>query len=375
MRVKTTSLRVCLIATELQGRGPYGGFGALTHDIALGLAARGADVYVAMPRKQNQPPVERTGDITVLAYPSPLYVGLRSALPFAGIFRMIDADIYHSQEPSLGTAVAQAGAPRKKHLVTFQDPRNLHDWRIERAHEHLGTRDLLKYYLQYQWESGRAARRADHRFCQAKCIIDKTRRMYHLRESPEFLPNPIRFTDCARPKAERPTVCYVGRWDHRKRPELFLDLAEKSPDVQFIAVGACMNDPARDRQLRERCRGLRNVEAPGWLPEAERGAVLDRSWVLVNTSTRECLPVTYLEAGAHRCAILSHCDADDFASRFGFWAPRGDLADFEDGLSRLLTGDRWKEGAERAWEYVRDTHEYNRVIDRHIETYTRVLAS
>ncbi len=373
--MRRTSLRVCLVATELKGRGPYGGFGVVTHDIAAGLAQRGADVVVVTPRKRGQPPIERTDYLTILTYPSPLYVGLESALPFAGVYGMIDADIYHSQEPSLGTALAQIGAPRKTHLVTFQDPRNLQDWRIERAHEGLGALALAKYYLRYQWETGGAARRADRRYCQAKCIVEKTRRMYHLRDTPGFLPNPIRMTKQVCPKAARPTVCYVGRWDHRKRPELFLDLAARFPEVRFVAVGACLNDAARDEQLRARCSALRNVEAPGWLPERERGQVFDQAWVLINTSTRECLPVTYLEAGAHKCAILSHCDADDFASQFGFWAGQGDLGDFEQGLSFLLTGDRWKEGAERAYDYVRETHESDQVIDRHIQAYEEALQS
>jgi glycosyltransferase involved in cell wall biosynthesis len=373
--MRMTSLRVCLIATELQGRGAYGGFGVLTRDIALGLAARGAEVYVVTPRKAGQPPIERSDNVTIVSYPSPLYVGLKSVLPFAALYRTIDADVYHSEEPSLGTALAQAGAPHRKHLVTFQDPRNLQDWRVERAHEKLSAIDLLRYYLRYQWESGRAARRADRQYCQARCIIDKTRRMYRLPASPAFLPNPVRLTDAVCRKADVPTVCYLGRFDQRKRPELFFDLAARCPTVKFVAVGACLNDKERDRTLRERCRTLKNVEAPGWLPARERGAVLDKAWVLVNTSSRECLPVTYLEAGVHKCAILSHCDADDFASRFGFWARNGDLRDFEQGLSYLLGAERWKEAGEKAHEYVRATHEYSQVIDRHIEAYEQALTS
>ncbi len=373
--MKKTSLRVCLIATELQGRGPYGGFGVLTREIGAGLAARGADVYVVTPQKAGQPPTERLDNMTVISYPSPLYVGLKSVRHFADIYRSVDADIYHSEEPSLGTALAQAGAPHRKHIVTFQDPRNLHDWRIERAHERVGAIDLLTYYIRYQRESGAAARHAHRRYCQARCIVDKTRRMYRLRDRPAFLPNPVRLVEQAARKAELPTVCYVGRFDERKRPELFLDLAARFPDVRFIAVGACLNDAKRDRKLRERCDALANVEAPGWLSGAERASVLDQAWVLVNTSSRECLPVTYLEAGVHRCAILSHCDADQFASRFGFWARKGNIRDFERGLVWLLTGGRWKEAGEQAHQYVRDTHEYAKVIDAHIDAYEQALAS
>jgi hypothetical protein len=81
----TNVLRVCLIATDLRGFGAYGGFGVLTHDIAIGLAARGVEVYIAMPRKKGQKPVEMIDGITVVSYPSDLYNGLRNVLPFAGI--------------------------------------------------------------------------------------------------------------------------------------------------------------------------------------------------------------------------------------------------------------------------------------------------
>ncbi len=369
-------MRICFIVSEYAGIDRWGGFGVLTRDIATGLAARGADVYVAMPRKPGQAPIERGDGVTIVSYPSPLYVGLRSVMSFAAVYRMIDADVYHSQEPSLGTALAQAGAPRRKHLVTFQDPRDMRDWRVERAHERLRGIRLLKYFIAYQRESGAAARRAHGQYCQARCIVDKTRRMYRLRSRPSFLPNPVRLGETpGGGKSGMPTVCYLGRFDERKRPELFFDLAARCPHVRFVAIGACLNDRERDRRLRERCRSLKNVEAPGWLAAGERAAVLRRSWILVNTSSRECLPVSYLEAGVERCAILSHCDADDFASRFGFWARKGDLDDFAEGLEWLLKGDRWKEAGEKAYEYVRDTHEYERVIDRHLEAYEQALAS
>jgi glycosyltransferase involved in cell wall biosynthesis len=335
-------MRICLIATEFKGIGPYGGFGTLTYDIATGLAARGLDVYVAMPRKDGQAPVERIGNVTVLSYPSPLYVGFKEVLPYAGVYRMIDADIYHSEEPSLGTALAQIACPHKKHLVTFQDPRDYGEWTVEWAHRNMTERDILKYYQTYLRETGRAAQRADSTYCQAKYIIDKAQKMYGLRASPSFLPNPIRMGELRFPKAKDPAVCYVGRWDERKRPELFFELAARFPTVRFIAVGACMNNSVRDQELRQRYRTLTNVEMPGWLGGDELSAILDKSWVLVNTSTRECLPVTFLEASAHKCAILSYCNPDGFASNFGFWAQKGDLDDFEQGLRFLLQNNEWK---------------------------------
>jgi len=101
--------------------------------------------------------------------------------------------------------------------------------------------------------------------------------------------------------------------------------------------------------------------------------VFERAWVLVNTSTRECLPVTYLEAGAHRCPVLSHGNADDFARKFGYWARKGDLADFTEGLQWLLHGGRWQDAGEKAHAYVQSTHGYDAVVDIHMRTYEDLL--
>jgi glycosyltransferase involved in cell wall biosynthesis len=375
-------LRVCLIATEFKGIGAYGGFGVLTYDIANGLAAKGLDVYVAMPRQDSQAPIERIGEVTIVSYPSSLYVGMKHARAYSGIYSMIDAAIYHSQEAALGTVLAQFALPRRKHLVSLIDPRNFHDWTVEWAHDNHNTGRLrilrwkygvLRYYIKYQLETGRGTRHADGVYCHTKHIIEKAQKMFHLATRPGFLPSPTHMFDMRSSKAEHPTVCYVGRWDERKRPELFLELAAKCQTVNFLAAGGCLGNQKRDKELRQRFRALKNVEVPGWLGERERAEILDRAWVLVNTSSREGLPVTYLEAGAHKCAILSHCNADDFASSFGFWAQKGDLYDYEQGLKFLLAENRCKVLGERAYNYVRNTHEYSRVIDQHVEIYERIL--
>jgi glycosyltransferase involved in cell wall biosynthesis len=373
MQKSTHTLRVCLIATEFQGIGSYGGFGVLTHDIAMGLLSRGVDVYVAMPRKEGQSPVEVVNGLKIISYPSGLYTGLRSVTDFAGVFRAIDADVYHSQEPSIGSRLAQLAAPGKKHIVTFQDPRNLEDWRKQWAPHRPRKIHEWQFLWQYRRESGTAARRADARYCQAKYIIQKAKKLFHLAEDPGFLPNPVPMFPIQAPKANVPTVCFLGRWDTIKRPELFLDLALQFTNVEFILAGDCLNDPVSANKIRRRCGEMRNVGAPGWVGQEERNIILDRSWIMVNTSSKECLPISYLEAASHKCAILSHCNADDFASNFGFWAEKGDLGDYASGLKYLLEHDKWKNLGEKAYEYVKSTHENERVIDQHLAVYRQIL--
>jgi len=43
-------------------------------------------------------------------------------------------------------------------------------------------------------------------------------------------------------KSNEPTVCFLARWDKRKNPEIFFELAKKFPTVKFIAIGKAHNE-------------------------------------------------------------------------------------------------------------------------------------
>ena len=340
-------MRICLISTEMAGIGAYGGFGQLTRDISTALAARGLEVYVAMPQKNGQKPVQVLDGVTVLSYPSSLYRRLKPALPFLGLYRAIDADIYHSEEPSIGTLLAQMAEPQKKHIITFQDPRS-----PDERNESLSERDSksamarLRSRVRAAFEFSnlrKAVKRADALFCQAWYATPKAQRLYNFKGPAEFLPNPVEIPRRQMHKADTPTVCFLGRWDPRKRPEYFFELARRFPDVRFVAMGGCHAGPTeRECMLRNKYSDIPNLEMVGWALGERKSSILEEAWVLVNTSWRECLPVSYLEGCAHKCAILSHCNADDFPKEFGYWARRGDAGDFEEGLQFLLERDRWK---------------------------------
>jgi len=359
-------MRICLISVEIFAWGKYGGFGKATRTIGREPAARGHDVFAVVPRRPGQKPVETLDGITVLGFPP--------AFPFAAtrLFRECDADIHHSCEPSFGTWLAMKAMPDRKHVVTFRDPRNFRDWRMEFARPSLNRLQVVHNYL---YENNpfvrRCIRNMDAVYTIANYLIPKVRSMYGLAVDPEFLPTPVAVPEAVT-KAGAPTVCYVARLDRRKRPELFLDLAATFPHVRFIAAGKS-RDRGWEASLRKRYGDLPNLEMTGFVDQFSSGLhteILGKSWIMVNTATREALPNSFLEAAAHRCAILSGVDPDGFASRFGYHAAADD---FTEGLARLLEGNRWRERGEKGHEYVRETFEIGRAIDLHLAAYGRAL--
>jgi glycosyltransferase involved in cell wall biosynthesis len=302
-------------------------------------------------------------------------LGFEPAAPWraAALLKSCDADIYHSEEPSFTTWLAQRTLPGRKHVITLRDTRDLSDWVTELRYPSLNRLQVLTNFL---YEDSvlvrRAVRRADRVCCAAEFLRAKGARKYRLQSEPELLPTPVAVPAEVR-KSERPTVCYLARWDRRKRPELFLDLARQFPQVHFVAVGRS-RDPAFERGLRERYAGLPNLEMPGHLDQFGSSGLTDllsESWIMVNTAQREGLPNAFLEAGAHGCAILSAVDPDGFASRFGAYVPDDDFAG---GLAHLLNGGEWRARGEQARDYVRKTFELESAIDRHLAIYAEVLA-
>lgn len=359
-------MRVCLLSTELFGWGRYSEGGRVARLVGRELARRGVRVTAIVPHHRGQRDVEDVDGITVLSYPP--------AAPqrIAALCRQCDADVYHSQDPSLATAVGRAARPGRRHVVTIRAPRALHDWAGAFRAPPTGRAELLGTWARdanpLVWL---AVHRAHAVCCAAEHLIPLARTRYRVRE-PELLPTPVIVPRRVQ-KGRAPMACYAGPWDRHARPEAFLALARRFPHVRFVAVGRPADREYHAWLCREYAH-LPNVSLAGFVNPFRSDVlsqILSESWVLVTAATHRGLPDACVEGAAHRCAILSATDPGEFASRFGHHAADGDLAA---GLEALLAGDAWRECGERGHAYVRETFELERAMDRHLAVYEDVLS-
>jgi glycosyltransferase involved in cell wall biosynthesis len=361
-------VRICLLCVEIFAWGKYGGFGRATRSIGRELARLGHEVYAITPRRDHQTEIETLDGITVLGYaqhrPWDIY----------RLAKLCRANLYHSCEPSLATYIARLAAPDSAHIVTVRDPRDWSDWRVELT---LPSKSRAQTAGSMLFENNflvaHAVRKADAVYTAFNDAVPKVIIKYALAKEPRFLATPTSIPK--QPiKARKPKVCFVARLDRRKRPHLFMDLADRFPDVEFVVLGSARN-PHWEQELRQAYGACSNLTIAGFIDQFRspfHAEVLSQSWVLVNTSVREGLPNAFVEAAAHGCAILSSVDTDAFASRFGVAVPDGDFAA---GLSSLLENDRWRECGVRARSFVAQTFETGVAIKSHIGAYEGALCA
>jgi glycosyltransferase involved in cell wall biosynthesis len=362
-------MRICFICTEIFEWGKYGGFGRATRLIGRELVKRGIEVFAVIPRRNEQKEFEILDGIKVLGFhkSNPFYV--------RKLFRECNADIFHSEEPSLGTYLAIKEMPGKLHLVTSRDPKVLSDWFNEFI---LPSYNKLQVLSNFLFEDNslvkRSVRQADRVFSAAIFLKNKIVHKYTLNNDVEFLPTPIKIPTYEINKADTPTVCFISRWDKRKKPEIFFRLAEALPDIKFIAVGKGRNKNY-DNYLRKKYSSLKNLIITGFINQFESNEIdeiLDKSWILVNTAIREGLPNSFLEALAHKCAILSSLNPENVTKCFGYVVSNNN---FIEGLKYLLKEDSWKIKGEEGQAYVKENYELNIAIEKHIKIYQDLLTN
>jgi glycosyltransferase involved in cell wall biosynthesis len=355
-------MRVCIVTTEFLGVGACGGLGVAARTLGRHLVARGIEVRVVVPPShRHQPPPPMLEGITIQTYDR------RDPLAFTREVRAADGDVYHYIQASLGAYLGLRAMPGRAHVVECADPRDWGDWRIDfRLPTHSAVRLVPSFVYFGMRPAALSARRADAVQVPARFLQAKVRRLYRLSADPHYVPMPFDPPADIK-KSTSPLVLFVGRLVPRKRPEIFLDLARQFPSVRFVVIGGGSDEMGR------RAATPRNVEFTDFIDQASDlrlFAYLSEAWVLINTAAREGLPLTFIEAAANGCAILSACNPDGYASNFGYHVTDGDFAR---GLDLLLADDKWRMAGGRAKAHASREHVPGPAIERQLSIYQAAL--
>jgi len=206
---------------------------------------------------------------------------------------------------------------------------------------------------------------------QADFIKEKIKKVYDIDTVRiELLSNPVKVPSSnVISKSKKPLVIFLGRLDAIKRPWLFGEIAKALPRIKFLVLGKAQSTENIEPLL-EKYKGLSNLSFLGLVIGEEKYKILAKAWILVNTSIYESLPISFLEALAHKMAILSCQNPDGITSRYGYFTGEifGDryqiIEEFIKRLKWLLADNKWRILGEEGYDFVKNFSSREKIKER-----------
>lgn len=171
-------------------------------------------------------------------------------------------------------------------------------------------------------------------------------------------------------------VLWVGRSDRIKQPQLFLQLAQRMPDQQFVMICQQATGDKDYRSLINSARGLPNLRFVERIPFDKIQTYFQQAKVLVNTSWTEGFPNTFIHAFACGVPVVSlTVDPDGILGKAGCGLCAEGLFDrFVGQVRYILEGQRYVDMGINARAYAQENHDISRVIAIYKEVFYSIKA-
>ncbi len=156
-------------------------------------------------------------------------------------------------------------------------------------------------------------------------------------------------------------VLWIGRNDAQKQPEIFLELVAAMPQLHFIMVCNRAGDAETTEyaDIKNRAQRLPNCDFYESVPFNKIEALYSSARILVNTSTGEGFPNTYIQAALNSVPIVSlNADPDGVLSRFemGCCAAGSNENLRKDVLMYMLDDETCRLHGQNAYAYASHYH-------------------
>jgi glycosyltransferase involved in cell wall biosynthesis len=263
-----------------------------------------------------------------------------------------NADIYFKKGASFVTALVGLFCKVNRRVLVLRTARDI---------ECDGT------YIRENWLRGRAFLWA---LKQAEQVfVQKDSNKLSLKEttgiSAIVLPNGHRILEPSQQK--RDCILWVGRSVKVKRPELFIKLAQETPDEQFIMVCQQAKDDDKYNELLASAKTVSNLKFIERVPFHEIDSFFQRTKIFINTSSTEGFPNTFIHACKCATPILSlKINPDRFLDKHqcGMCA-NGDWGLFAAMLKQLLIAETATRLGDNGRIYAEENHDIRKIIEQY----------
>lgn len=170
-------------------------------------------------------------------------------------------------------------------------------------------------------------------------------------------------------------ILWVGRIVQWKNPHIFLELAERMPSKKFLMIGPISSSIAYFKAFRNQVDVLTNVTYMDYVAFKDIDHYFRDARVLVNTSTQEGFPNTFIQAFMNGTPVLStSVDPDDIIKRNKLGLVSTSVAEVDDFLRKCYEdAEYYKKMSERCYAYAKEKHDISMNISKLIELLEQVV--
>lgn len=173
---------------------------------------------------------------------------------------------------------------------------------------------------------------------------------------------------------ERRYVLWVGNFRDVKRPEMFIELASRLPQYEFVMVGGPLtSQESTFDEMKSRAERIGNLHLTGPIPYRDVGKHFGGAKVFVNTSSAEGFPNTYLQAWSRGLPVIATFDADGLIVKHGLGRYCENVDELVRAVDEFMRDDALRASVgESALRYARENHSLEAVAAQYDELFTRI---
>ena len=170
-------------------------------------------------------------------------------------------------------------------------------------------------------------------------------------------------------------VLWVNNIRDFKRPDLFIALAKRLPNLRFCMIGGRQDEFSNlYDQIDELARDTPNLHFLGRVPYHEMAQHYARTRVFVNTSDNEGFPNSYLQAWIHGTPTVTFFDPDRTIESNNLGYAVNSLDMMTEKVRSLATNEALcQQFSDRCIDYMDQNYAEETIIETYLDAMERVL--
>ena len=173
---------------------------------------------------------------------------------------------------------------------------------------------------------------------------------------------------------ERRYVLWVGSFRDVRRPEMFVELASRLPQYEFVMVGGpWKSQESMFDEMKSRAERIGNLHLTGPIPYGDVGRQFGGAKVFVNTSSAEGFPNTYLQSWSRGLPVIATFDADGLIVKHGLGRYCESIDEMVRAVDEFMRDDALCASVgESALRYARENHRLEVIAAQYDELFMRL---